>query len=323
MQKYHIPWIEKYRPKTTTELIVDAITRRKIDKIIEEKSMPNLIITGTPGIGKTTTIRCIARALYGRHMPDAVLELNASDDRGIKSVQDTITDFCKRKFFVDGTKYATHKLIILDEADGFMEKAQNLISSIMEIYHKTTRFAFTCNNSSDILESIQSRCNIMRYLRLRDNQMIPRLKYICEKENIEHTNDALKIIATIAQGDLRSAVNNLELVYNAENKITEDNIYKICDRPQPESINNIFKACIKKDFKQVINSVQQLKDNGFVEIDIVLNMIFIIRIGKSILKEKEQHVVINEIGQAAYIISKGNNGYIHLISTLARIMDLI
>src|ERR1700744_3148564 len=165
------PWIEKYRPKSIYDLILDKKMFDKIKKIIDDKDMPNIIIMGVPGIGKTTTIKCIARGLFGKFVNDAVLELNASDDRGIKAVQETIMNFCKKKLDLNEDdngdqckiipkikKYADHKIIILDEADNMTIKAQSQINNLMEKYHKTTRFAFTCNISEDIIESIQSRC---------------------------------------------------------------------------------------------------------------------------------------------------------------------
>ena len=90
------PWIEKYRPSKLEDIILDEHTQKKVKKIIEDKEMTNIILPGVPGIGKTTTIKCISTALYGKYANEAVLELNASDDRGIKSVQEKIVTFCKK-----------------------------------------------------------------------------------------------------------------------------------------------------------------------------------------------------------------------------------
>ena len=155
----NLPFSEKYRPRKVSDLILDKIISTKINNIIEHKDIPNIIFTGKSGVGKTSTIHCIARAIYPREYHESIIELNASDDRGIKSVHETIINFCKRKVdFKPG--FAQHKLLILDEADNITPKAQRLINSIMEKF-PTTRFAFTCNNSSDIIESIQSRCIII------------------------------------------------------------------------------------------------------------------------------------------------------------------
>ena len=110
--------------------------------------MPNIIITGIPGIGKTTTILCIAKNLIRKYFEEGVLELNASDVRGVKTVQETIEYFCKKKLQID-ENFANHKIVLLDEADNMTKKAQQSINNLMEQYQDTTRFAFTCNNSSD------------------------------------------------------------------------------------------------------------------------------------------------------------------------------
>ncbi len=327
-----IPWIEKYRPRKTDELILNETLLKKINKIIEDRDMPNLIITGIPGIGKTTTIKCIVQKLYGKYVKDAVLELNASDDRGIRAVQDIITNFCKKKLDLndnnnmDGTgklRYATHKTIILDEGDNMTQKAQISINNLMEKYHSTTRFAFTCNSSSDIIESIQSRCNIIRYMRLTNDQIVKRLKYICEKERVPHEDEALEIIAMISHGDVRSAINNLQLVYNCYGDIIEDYIYTICDKPQPIIINKIFDACLEKNFKKAIDTFYKLKNQGFMESDIILNMISIIRNEKTNLNEKTKNLFLNKICNSAYIISKGFDTPLQLTSCIAELIACV
>jgi len=125
------PWIEKYRPVTIEDLVLDEGMFNKIAKILDDKDMPNMIITGVPGVGKTTTISCIAKNLLGKFYGEAVLELNASDDRGIKTVQESIEHFCKKKIYFDDT-IAQHKIVILDEADNMTIKAQQSIKNLMK-----------------------------------------------------------------------------------------------------------------------------------------------------------------------------------------------
>ena len=102
MNKDTLPFSEKYRPRKIEELVLDKIILNKINNIIKYKDIPNIIFTGKSGVGKTSTIHCIARSIFSRkNIHDAVLELNASDDRGIKSVQETIINFCKKKVIFD------------------------------------------------------------------------------------------------------------------------------------------------------------------------------------------------------------------------------
>jgi replication factor C subunit 2/4 len=306
----NLPWIEKYRPKHLEELELERSTQNKINKIIKDKDMPNLIITGVPGIGKTTTIQCIARGLYGKYMRDGVIELNASDDRGIKIVHDTLINFCKKKLELnkEGKKkrYSDHKLIILDEADNMTSKAQRLINNLMEKYHKTTRFAFTCNTSSDIIESIQSRCIIFRYFRLNKEKVLTKLKMICNKENIKYEEDAIIELSMLSMGDLRHGINNLQLIYNAYVELKKEHIYKICDKPQPIYLQTIIKLCVKKDLIKILEMIEQLKQNGYSGSDIILGMMNILKyIDNKSITEENKIIISNSVNNTAYIISRG------------------
>jgi replication factor C subunit 2/4 len=252
-KKDKLPFTEKYRPRKLPELVIDPIIYAKVNNIIMNKDVPNLIFTGKSGVGKTSSIHCIAKAIYSRNtISDSVIELNASDDRGIKSVQDTIINFCKKKVeYVNG--YAQHKLLILDEADNITPKAQKLISLIMEKY-PTTRFAFTCNNSSDIIESIQSRCVIIKFVKPPISHYIQRLEYICKNENIEYDydTDTFEYIFNLCQKDIRQSINILELTYYTFNKITINNVNMICDVPSKAIFDNLYSNIINKNVNSII-----------------------------------------------------------------------
>ena len=125
-----LPWIEKYRPNGTEQILLDDMLLEKINKIIESKSIPNMILTGEPGTGKTSTVLIIAREIFKNDYNENVLELNASDDRGLSIINNTIIPFCQKI-----TK-AQEKLIILDEADSITNKAQNLLSNLINEFKK-------------------------------------------------------------------------------------------------------------------------------------------------------------------------------------------
>jgi replication factor C subunit 2/4 len=318
----NVPWIEKYRPYTIDELVVDRGTHNKIKKIIDDKDMPNIIITGLPGIGKTTTILCIAKNLLGKYFREGCIELNASDDRGIKAVQDSIIYFCKKKLEMDSTedrKYAKHKIVLLDEADNMTKKAQQLINNLMEKHHNTTRFAFTCNNSSEIIEAIQSRCIIFRYQRLSNEQVITRLKVICEKENIEYDDEGMNALILTAQGDLRKAINNLQLIYNGYEIINEENVYRLCDRPHPMIIQNIFVACNDRNVKEALQLLEQLKADGFSSSDISISMIDTIKTTKMELDEATKIKFLYEVCKTCLIINRGVSSYLQLTGCIAKL----
>lgn len=318
-----IPWTEKYRPISVDDLVTDANTLTKIKKIIDDRDMPNIIITGIPGIGKTTTILCIAHNILGKYFDQAVLELNASDDRGIKAVQDSIIYFCKKKLDLESPEnkdkiYAKHKIVLLDEADNMTDKAQRLINNLMQTYHNTTRFAFTCNNSSDIIEAIQSRCIIFRYKRLSNEQITSRLKYICGIENVTFTEEGINAIVTISQGDMRQAINILHLTYNGCEIINENNVYKLCDKPSPIVIKNIYLACYEKDIRKALLILKQLRDGGYSNSDISISMINTIKSSKiTEINEATKIKFLREICNTCLNISKGIDTPLQLTGCIA------
>lgn len=309
----NLPFSEKYRPRKISDLILDNIISNKINNIVENKDIPNIIFTGKSGIGKTSTIHAIARQIYPREYHDSIIELNASDDRGIKSVHDTIINFCKRKVeFKEG--YAQHKLLILDEADNITPKAQRLINSIMEKY-PTTRFAFTCNNSSAVIESIQSRCIIIRFTKPPVEKFIDRIKFICSKESIEYEQDGLEYLFDICQKDLRKTLNMLELVYRAEGKITIDNILKISDIPSQDTLNNLLNSIINKDIVNTCKIINDFQSQGYYSLDVILHFIQYIKNYKNI-KEDIRINLINILSNKSYVMSKTTANYLQLTGAI-------
>jgi replication factor C subunit 2/4 len=311
----NIPWIEKYRPVKIEDVIADNNILTEINNIIKTKNIPNMIFTGTPGIGKTTTILCIARKLYGPYIKDAVLELNASDERGIKTINNGIIgDFCKHRMPYkdeDVNKYASHKLIILDESDNMTEKVLPVISNLMDLYYNTTRFVFTCNTSAKIIESIQSRCKIIRFMRLSIDTMTSRLERIIKIENnnikkktdkIIYTIDGLKQIAELCNGDMRHGINLLQLVCDRYNNISNDNISKICDIPSAEILGKIINYIKTKEIKLALQEAYKLKETGYSVNDIFTSMFQYLKSNNSIDEEYKMNVI--------YILS----GYLFNIS---------
>lgn len=309
----HLPFSEKYRPRKLEDLVLDEIIYTKIKNIIKNKNIPNIIFTGKSGVGKTSTIHAIARLIYPKEYHDSIIELNASDDRGIKSVHDTIINFCKRKveFKQD---FAQHKLLILDEADNITPKAQRLINSIMEKF-PTTRFAFTCNNSSAVIESIQSRCIIIRFTKPPLESFINRIKYICKTESVEYDEGALTYLFDICQRDLRKTLNMLELVYRSEGKITIENILKISDIPSQQTLNDLLSSLINKDLVNICKIVNDFQVQGYYSLDVLLHFIQYIKNYKNISEEQRINL-INILANKSYVMSKSTTNYLQLTGAL-------
>lgn len=264
-----LPWIEKYRPNNINDLLLDDNIKNKIQHFINNNNLPNIIISGNPGLGKTTTAICIAKYILGSHYNDGVIELNASDDRGLDLINNTIIHFCKKKFDIDGEK--KFKIIILDEADNITSKAQNILTNFIETY-KNTRFIFTCNDASKLNESIQSRCMLIRYSKLSNDIIKNKLISICNNENAHYTEDGIDTIIYISQGDIRLAINYLEGIFYGLGSITTENVYHLYDQPQTILITNIIKACMTNNLINAINYTNELKKKGYCVNDIILGL---------------------------------------------------
>jgi len=316
--KVDIPWVEKHRPKKVDDLLINDNVTNKINKIIEVKNMPNLIITGNPGIGKTSTALCIASELLGKYYEDGVIELNASDNRGLEVINNTIIHFCKKKLEADNNKI--QKIIILDEADNITSKAQYVLVNLMETYLNTTRFIFTCNDSSKIIKSIQSRCMILKYPKINNEQMKEKLIDICTKENVKYTDEGLDAIIFSSQGDIRQAINNLEVVYYGYGEVKSENVYKMCDQPQPILITNIINACMIGDIITAVNYAIELRKKGYCVNDIVLGMLSILK--EMNMKDETKINYIQYVSESYMEINDCVDSELQLWNCLAKMAEI-
>lgn len=301
------PWIEKYRPIKIDDIVASEIIKLKIRNYVAKKTIPHLILTGEPGIGKTTTMVCLAREIYGKYYKNAILELNASDDRGVKAVNDITANACKRSLNFkkeDEGKYGKKIIIMFDEADNITAKAQILISNLMEKFRKKVSFIFTCNNPAGIIGTIQSKCDILKYNRIPDALIYGRLEYICQQEHVPYNTDGLNTIIMVSQGDLRQAINNLQAVHKSYRKISTDNVLKICDRPHPEVILDLLKACENHDFNSAQKiSREMIQDNGYSIHDVIDGIITVIKQPNIPIQEENKMKFMKAISVLCYVIN--------------------
>ncbi|XP_040988218.1 replication factor C subunit 2 isoform X2 [Juglans microcarpa x Juglans regia] len=211
---YDMPWVEKYRPNKVVDIVgnEDAVSRLQV--IARDGNMPNLILSGPPGTGKTTSILALAHELLGPNYKEAVLELNASDDRGIDVVRNKIKMFAQKKVTLPPGR---HKIVILDEADSMTSGAQQALRRTIEIYSNSTRFALACNTSSKIIEPIQSRCALVRFSRLSDQEILGRLMVVVEAERVcdqPHPLHVKNMVRNVLEGKFDDACYGLKQLYD-------------------------------------------------------------------------------------------------------------
>lgn len=311
-----LPWVEKYRPHLLKDIVGNEETVQRLELIAQDGNMPHMIISGLPGIGKTTSVHCLAHELLGDAYSQAVLELNASDDRGIDVVRNQIKHFAQKKCHLPSGK---HKIIILDEADSMTAGAQQALRRTMELYSNTTRFAFACNQSNKVIEPLQSRCAILRYSKLSDEQVLKRLLEIIKEENVQYTNDGLEAIIFTAEGDMRQAINNLQSTVAGHGLVNGDNVFKVVDSPHPLVVKRMLLAPTLEE--SISHLKNDLWDKGYSPVDIVTTSF---RVSKTLyqLKESQRLEMIKEIGITHMRILEGVGTYLQLASLLAKIHRL-
>ena len=297
--------VEKYRPKNSDEIVLDSFIKKKINTIIENKNIPNLIFTGENGTGKTSTIMFMIKQIYENNFNDHVLELNAYDDRGLAIVSSTIHTFCKRK-----SEFT--KLIILDEADSITPKAQNLLSSLLSEYKNSIRVVFICNDCSQIIEAIQSKCIMISFPKISDKDILERLIYICNNENIKYDLDGLNKLISMSNGDIRQCINNMECINGTFEIVNLENVVKFIGKPNNEIISSFFDKCYEKNLSECLNIVQKLYNNGYTPNDILLNFgTFIFE--KNQISESNKMKYYSIISQYYSKVNTGYDTYLQLI----------
>ncbi|XP_022191548.2 replication factor C subunit 5 [Nilaparvata lugens] len=255
-EKKNLPWVEKYRPSKLDDLISHDDIIRTINKFIQEDQLPHLLFYGPPGTGKTSTILACAKQLYPKaQFSSMVLELNASDDRGIGIVRGQILNFAStRTIFKSG-----FKLIILDEADAMTNDAQNALRRIIERFTENVRFCLICNYLSKIIPALQSRCTRFRFGPLDPTQILPRLDHVIQEENVKCTEDGKKALMQLSQGDMRKVLNVLQSTATAFPQVNEETVYTCVGHPLKSDIRKILQWLLHDDFKTTYDLIQEMK----------------------------------------------------------------
>lgn len=314
--QYSIPWIEKYRPSDISDIILDDITKKQIDIFISCDGNAPLIITGVPGIGKTTSGKCIATKLLQNDISTGYLELNAADERGSKNITTIIPPFCKKSL-----NYNKPKIILLDEADNLTSKCQNDIIKLIKEYGANTKFIFTCNDSSKIIQNIQSVCRIIRFKKLSPQQVKYRLKYICEKENVQYEDEALDTIFNISEGDLRKAINDLQKTVFSFGIITKETVLTVCKIPDPTIISEITKLCFEKKLEDANLKLDIIIREGYYYSDIISGFTNVLS-NNTALDERIKNMSLDIVNQTKIIISNGVRSKLQLSAMIARLVNI-
>ncbi|KAL7934886.1 hypothetical protein V8C35DRAFT_321587 [Trichoderma chlorosporum] len=292
-----LPWVEKYRPVTLDDVSGHQDILATINKFVESNRLPHLLLYGPPGTGKTSTILALARRIYGTaNMRQMVLELNASDDRGIDVVREQIKTFASTKQIFSmassaakSNSIAGFKLIILDEADAMTNTAQMALRRIMEKYTANTRFCIIANYAHKLSPALLSRCTRFRFSPLKEGDIRVLVEKVVEEENVKIQGEAVDALVKLSKGDMRRALNVLQACHASSTPlrlknepkppeseikretITTETIYNCIAAPQPDAIKEIMETLLSTpDVTSCLNTINALKTTqGLALADII------------------------------------------------------
>lgn len=247
------PWVEEYHPQKLKHIVGNSNIIKKLRHMVDN-GLQNLIITGFSGCGKSSSIFAIINETKSEH-----IELNASDERNISTIRNTIKNFAKKKSF-------SPKIIVLEEIDNMPKGSQHGIASLMQ--ESNAHFILTCNDYNKIIENLTGRCMILKFRTIEKDDIIKRLEKICREKKLNIEENVLNIIAKRSEGDLRKAINMLQILYfYDQDHLSMENLNICSVEPSSEIIQNIFS--LKENLEQAFLSLNKLIDQGYDCTDII------------------------------------------------------
>lgn len=345
----HTPWVEKYRPKNLDDVASQDHAVKVLKKTIESANLPHMLFYGPPGTGKTSTILALAKQLYGpRLYKTRVLELNASDERGISIVRLKIKNFARLTVSnptpEDLANYPCppYKIIILDEADSMTNDAQSALRRTIENYSSVTRFCLICNYITRIIDPLASRCSKFRFRLLNNDNALARLKYIAAEEHIALSDEpVLEEVLKIANGDLRKAITYLQSATKLSNSLSGGDDVEMVDESgnsahaitvaSIQEIAGVISDDLLNQFVNVIQSHNQKEIIAFVN-DIILQGWSAQQLidqlhDKLILNDSLNSITKNKISKILFEIDKrltnGTDEHIQLLNLALRVSESI
>lgn len=306
-------WTEKYRPKTLSEVKGQDEVTSRLKAFISSKNMPHLLFAGPAGVGKTASAIALAKDLFGDDWRNSVLELNASDERGIDIVRNKVKDFARSKAIAD----VPFKIVYLDEADALTKEAQHALRRTMEDYAQGTRFILSCNYSSKIISPIQSRCAVFRFKPLPKEILVKILKQIAGFESLQISSEALDFLYDASAGDCRKAENLLQACSAITQKIDIAAVEQVVSFAEPKEILTVVDLAISGKFNDAKSRLFEIMiKHGLSGMDVIAQIQRQVW-NADFIDEKARLELIRACGEYEFRLVEGSNEFIQLGAMLA------
>ncbi len=267
----NLPWIEKYRPQKLDDIIAHQDIIKSLKYFIQTSSLPHILFYGPPGTGKTSMIMTTIKELYGDDAYTMVLDLNASEERGIDIVRVRIKKFVTTQNVFSQNKTNNFKIVILDEIDSMTDDAQCILRKIIEENTKNARFCLICNYINKINIALRSRCIGFQFRPLNNKDITEKINFVITNENINITKDGINTIIKRSNGDMRKILNILQSTVLLNKKITSDVINECIGYPKQSEINDIIQTLLSDQNKLAIRDylVNYIQSNSLSITDII------------------------------------------------------
>jgi replication factor C subunit 3/5 len=314
--KCELPWIEKYRPETLDDIIDHVEKIITLRSLILNNELTHLIFYGPPGCGKTSLILACAREMYGDQMSKYILELNASDDRGIETVRKKIPDFVK-------SSSNKIRLVILDEVDAMTNDAQSALRRVIEKYSKSSRFCLICNNINKIIPGLQSRCTKMRFGYLNTNEICIKLNSIIETENVHISDVAMERLISLNK-DFRQILNTLQCLHIIKLSlghdyppIQPDEINQYLGIPTEQTIEEIVRILLYHPFCTACTTINDMFRNNQWNLTDLIHKLTEYVVKSATLPQKQKYFIIEQLSNIEFKLSHSNDVEVQLYALVS------
>jgi len=309
-------WAEKYRPEVLDEMWNQTEIVSRLKSFVKDRNLPHLLFVGPAGTGKTTGILALARDLYGPAYKNYILELNASDERGINVIREKVKNFARTAAIASEVPF---KILIMDEADSLTSAAQHALRRTMEIYTRTCRFVLIGNYSENIIEPIQSRCSVFRFGPLGEEDAKGWIKHIAKNEELNLLPEGLEAIYEASTGDLRKATNLLQAAAATQSgKIDDVTIYSVLGRVSPGRVRELINLGLKGQFMEAREVLRGLLIDEGLAADDIIRLIYseVLRLS---IPERYKVRLSDTIGEIDYRLTQGARAEIQLSALVAKL----